>query len=176
MSIRNQSNSHTYSCEYCNGPRTKEGVNGSFCSEECHDKHRGENLLTYLENDHRLCANCGSKLKVVEPPTQAQLVKIQGYHSTKSLEDGGGYQYKTPLADAEELPTVCGSCGNCTLSKPFPEAQSIFLRECARGILASLREKRREGTHDKTIDDETFFEYLETPDDIPLALGRAIDG
>lgn len=195
MSIRNQSNSHAYSCEYCNGPRTQEGVEGSFCSKECHHSHEGQKLLNTLENDHCTCANCGSILKTIEKPKPERAFdhtgtgwtlnreknrwELEWYGQEETQKAAVGFQHRTIKAEIGEIGdhtgTICGNCGNCTLSRPFPETQDRFQLEYASGILDTIREKREEGTHSKGINAEQFFHALVETQDIPLALGRAIE-
>jgi len=58
-----------YDCVYCGGERTPGGgVRGSFCSNACHYKHKGEKAVNILRHDHRLCASCGRWVKEVSRP------------------------------------------------------------------------------------------------------------
>lgn len=193
MSIRQSTSaSHEYPCERenCSGTfEHGEDVEGSFCSKQCYHTYHGQKLLNTLENDHCTCANCGSVLKTIEKPKPERAFdhtgtgwtlnreenrwELEWYGQEESSKAAVGFQYRTYRADIHEFNTVCGNCGNCTLSKPFPESQSIFLEEYSRGLLDAL--ERKHSDHEKEIDRDEFFQHLETPDDIPLALGRAID-
>jgi len=173
-----------YTCAYCDGPRSEEGVDGSYCSEECSVSHDGQKLLNIIQTAHTHCANCGVRLKEVEKPPKSFLVG-KDMHSANSIV---GFQYTTPEADTGEIDvktdvqgretvatgTVCGECGNTNHSECFPEDQHRHLVEYGHRFLESLEGKRREGVHDKDIEEPVFFETLVKTDDLALALGRSI--
>lgn len=176
-----------YTCQQCGGPRTKEGVGGSFCSQTCWNRHKGEKLLNNIKHNHCFCSNCGARLKEIEKPTDEALRSIDGYHSTTAVV---GFQYRTPSADTGEIDvktdvqgretvstgTVCGECGNTNSGECFPEDRHRHLVEYGHRFLESLEEKREEGVHDKDVDDAVFFEALVESEDLALSLGRAIQG
>jgi len=181
-------NTPSYDCATPDCPNTfspGDAVAGSFCSEACKHRHTGQKLLNAVQHDHKFCANCGTQLKEIEKPTDETLRQIDGFHSTTALV---GYQYRTPQADTGEIDiddtpgreavstgTICGECGNTNQSEVFPEDHDRHLLEYGQRFLESLREKRREGVHDKRIDEQEFFDALVETEDLVLGLGRAIE-
>lgn len=70
MSTANPAPRETYQCETCGDPTPgHETVAGSFCSQSCHARHRGQKLLNKLEEDHTYCYSCFGRLKHVEEPS-----------------------------------------------------------------------------------------------------------
>lgn len=177
ISTRQQS----FECAYCGSERDKHGVDGSYCSKLCSTKHDGAKLLNLLRHTHTHCANCGTQIKEVEEPTDAQLRKIDGFHSTTSLI---GFQYQTEDGEMAQKEigdgpdsrlvtgTCCSNCGNTATYTNFPELQERHLFEYANGILESLEDKQDE--HNKDINRDTFFEMLIQTRDIEFSLGKAI--
>lgn len=71
MSTANTQHQETYECETCGGPRTRESsVAGSFCSTDCHARHRGRGILRELRRDHKYCFTCFARLKELDEPTE----------------------------------------------------------------------------------------------------------
>lgn len=167
-------------CKHCGDDYT-EFYSPGYCSERCYHAYQGQNLLNLIQYDHCFCGSCGERLKEIEEPTDAQLRKIDGYHSTTAVI---GYQYRTKHADigekGSEKPTgdeihtgiVCGRCGNSSLHTTFPELQENHLIEYGGRILDTLQEKSDE--HNKEIDAAQFFDALVETEDIAYALGQAI--
>ncbi len=176
------SQSSTASCKECDND-LDDFYSPGYCSEDCYHRYQGQKLLNIIENTHTHCANCGVRLKEVEKPPKEFLVGM-GQQSAESLV---GFQYTTPSAangevDVDDTPgreivstgTICGECGNTNSSECFPEDRHRHLVEYGHRFLESLEEKRREGVHDKDVDEPVFFEALVESDDLALALGRAI--
>lgn len=173
----------TYTCGECNTTCTTT-VADAYCSEHCRDKNTGRALLNSIRHDHTVCALCGTQLKELEKPPDTFIVG-KGMQTAESIV---GYQYQTPEADVGErvvsqkpgretitTGTVCGECGNTDPSQRFPELEDMACFQYGESILSAVREKRREGVHEKELDDETFFETLRVERDVCVALGRAID-
>jgi hypothetical protein len=143
----------------------------------------GSRVLATLEHDHKFCSTCGRRLKVVEPPTQEQLKRIDGLYSTKALEDGGGFQYRTPNAgigvidihsergEKQTTGTVCSQCGGTKHNERFPEQQNQHLIEYGWRIFTALEAKSDE--HNADLDRAMFFEMLLATEDLVFALGKA---
>lgn len=45
-------------------------VEGSYCSRDCYDRHRGRKLLRNIRHDHRFCWSCWKSKKTLEQPTE----------------------------------------------------------------------------------------------------------
>lgn len=168
-------------CKYCD-TEYGHGFDGQYCSRLCYFKQQGSKLLNLLRHDHRYCSNCGVQLKEVEEPTDAQLRKIDGFHSTNAVI---GFQYQTEHGEMAQKEigngpesrvvtgTCCSRCGNTATYTNFPELQDRHLFEYANGILESLEDKQEE--HNKEIDRDVFFEMLLETRDIEFSLGKAIE-
>lgn len=72
---------------------------GSFCSEDCAYRHRGQKVLNKIESDHRWCATCFRQIKTIDRPEGKYELKVEG---PKGRNDENvkkdclvGYQYKT---------------------------------------------------------------------------------
>lgn len=64
----------TYTCRHCGGPReAATSVGGSFCSERCLYRHRGEKALRRIASDHRWCATCFRQVKETTRPDDIEL-------------------------------------------------------------------------------------------------------
>lgn len=179
--------SETYPCSDrdCNTQfPPREAVAGSYCSTDCHHRHKGRKLLHTIQYDHKYCSNCGRQLKEIATPTKAFLVG-KPRHAAESIV---GFEYTTPHADTgavdvRETPgretvatgVICGECGNTNQSECFPEDHTTHLLEYGQLFLDSLRAKRREGVHDKHVDDAVFFEALVESGELAVSLGRAIN-
>lgn len=195
------STTRTDTCAYC----TQEfdiynAVEGSYCSQACHDRHRGEKLLNTVNHSHQYCALCGTRLKEVEPPKPDWAFDNTG-GSYEATEDGVtftfhgqeesrrsaiGFEYTTDAADTGEKTAyrtdsfelitsgiVCGECGNASLTDPQEEIQRDHLFEYASQILDSLRERKADGEFDCEIDEQTVFDVLVDVPDLALAVGIA---
>lgn len=116
----------TVECEQCGVDHDLAAVvRGSFCSTDCYYRHKGEDALRTVRNDHRFCGTCGGVLKEVTPPddewvneheSRAQFALNNGalYHNTSGeavldltrcpdeqrtqRESVCGYQYRTENA------------------------------------------------------------------------------
>lgn len=182
MSVQRQSTTET--CKYCDN-RIHDYFSPGYCSPLCYYKYHGQKLLNTIQHDHRWCTNCGRRLKEVEAPTQEQLKAIDGLYSTKALEDGGGYQYRTPNAGVGEITiqsergervttgTICDKCGNTSHHTEFPEDRDRHLLEYGERILSTLEDKEQE--HNKDISRSVFFDMLLDTEDLVFALGKAVE-
>lgn len=170
-------------CKHCNKPYDRYYTPG-YCSEDCYHTSEGRSLLNVVRHDHKYCTMCGSQLKEVEEPTDEALRQIDGYHSTTSVV---GFQYRTPSADHGEVNaggapgrelvrtgTVCGECGNTNSTECFPEMQDRFLLEYAQGLVDAIRDQRKAGVHEETVDQRVFMDALVETGDLELSLGRSI--
>jgi hypothetical protein len=195
------SKSRSDTCAYCNGEfEITNAVEGSYCSQICHDREQGQKLLNTVNHSHCYCALCGSKLKDVEPPkpdwafdnTDAAWehtddgVTLTWFSQEESRRAAIGFEYTTAAADTGEKTAhttgdfeqvtsgiVCGECGNASLTDPQEDMQREHLFEYASQILDSLRERKADGEFDCEIDEPTVFEVLVDVPDLPLAVGIA---
>lgn len=84
----------TAECSYCDGDRDPyASVAGSFCSTECHTKHRADKALNVVRNDHRICASCLRFVKTVESPDD-EWVNEHKSRSQFALRVGGLFHNK----------------------------------------------------------------------------------
>lgn len=87
MNVKHSHTSDGWTCIYC-GERFEppaSNIDESCCSDRCAIKREGSKLLNLLRHDHTICANCGTKFKSVEEPTDESLKHISGYHSTEAV-------------------------------------------------------------------------------------------
>ena len=105
MSTTQQSETATYTCDR-DGCQTEVEehalVHGSFCSQQCYDKHRGAKQLRNIKHDHRWCHGCFRQLKDIERPGDEYSVVI-GPVDHDAVADTArdvlvGYQYFTEHA------------------------------------------------------------------------------
>lgn len=85
---------HRYPCDYakCDAFRTPETtVEGSFCSRECYEHHKGWKILKTVRYDHSWCLTCFQPYKEIEPAPSSVTDKLTG-ESGRALK---GYQYPT---------------------------------------------------------------------------------
>jgi len=177
----------SYDCAYSDCQNTfpaNQAVAGSYCSEDCKHAHQGWKLLNTIQSDHKFCSNCGSQLKEVEKPPKTFLVGKTRAAANSIV----GFQYRTPDAatgeiDVDDTPgreqvstgTICGQCGNTNQQEVFPEDHHRHLVEYGHRFLEAIKEQRREGVHDKQVEESVFFDTLVRSDDLALALGEAIE-
>jgi hypothetical protein len=192
----------TDTCAYCNQVFSiSNAVAGSYCSEPCQHRHKGQKLLNTIQHTHTYCGSCGSKLKDIEPPKPEWAFDESGgawdhtddgeltysrFGQEESHKAAIGFEYTTDKADSglktayqtesfESVTSgiVCGECGNASLSDPQADLRKRFLFEYTSQILDSLRERKADGEFDCEIDEQQVFDVLTQVPDLPLAIGIA---
>jgi len=160
-----------YDCSFadCDGTRTRlSSVRGSFCSEECADRHDGRQFLRSLRQDHSVCWSCLRLRKELERPTD------ESRRGLGPVVDAAlvGYEYLTEHAEYGEFGVEC-TCGavDHDIEDYDRRDEGPFHWRMRRLVEATAAE----GQHDGTFDLEAFADTLWETDDLELAVGRAIE-
>lgn len=81
----------TYLCEACGHPTPASAtIAGSFCSTQCHARHRGQKLLNKLREDHTYCYTCFARLKTTEEPSE-QWTQEKASRVVTALDQGATF-------------------------------------------------------------------------------------
>lgn len=143
------------------------GVDG-HCCEACAARHRGQNLLDHIAQDHTICASCWRRRKTVERPT-AYARRGLGPVTDDALV---GYEDHTEHVEMGPYGLEC-ECGAIDHDiDGWDQHEGVPYHWYLKRV---VDEMRREGQHDYHFDLETFADTLWQTDDLPLAVGRAID-
>jgi hypothetical protein len=183
----------TYKCARCGTPVPQDQlVAETYCSDDCHDRDRGENLLENIRHDHRFCYNCFRRTKEIEkPPQHAPDVAIGYQYLTENAEIGQQERTadQTTIETDRTAPpadriisgaTVCSGCGTIDHRDSWQREEHISsIRDATLRLIDILQIMRTEGQHEFKIDAKTLIRTLtktarvESPD-WSLAVGRAI--
>jgi hypothetical protein len=158
-------------CAYC-GDETPlaELVDGSYCSDDCADRHRGERLFRSLQYDHRLCFACFRWLKEVDKARPRDPECVIGFqYLTENAEHG--------VKIDTDIPRVYRSCTMCTCGSQHQDdyLRDQDLRETLKRLVGVVAETRREGQHEYNINARVLTETVIETEDWELALGRALE-
>jgi hypothetical protein len=167
VSVRKQ---RQYDCAFpdCDQTRTEtSSVAGSYCSQDCADRHDGQRLLRQIETDHRFCWSCWRARKTIERPTDTARRGLGPVTDDALI----GYEYATEHVEMGPHGLEC-SCGSVDhrLEGWDRRAEGPYHWHI-KLIVSQLRE---EGQSDQVLDLATFADELWETDDLPLALGRAL--
>lgn len=142
-------------------------VAGSFCSQECADRHAGRSFLRDIHHDHRFCWSCLRIRKEIERPTD-ETRRGLGPITDEALV---GYEYYTEHAQLGEHGVEC-TCG--AVDHDIDEWLQREDGPYHWHLSLIVRETRAEGQHDKHFDLAKFADVYWTTDDLELALGSAL--
>lgn len=189
MSSNTPPATEAYFCQQCGGPRSPDAsVGGSFCSERCLYRHKGEKALRQIRSDHRFCATCFRRLKTVSRPADSRLEDAGLSRLTR--EAFVGYQYRTEHATdgvdevaAEERPsdrrlaysrTSC-ECGTVDPSDRHEVLRQLDPKQTVQSLWRCLVELERDGTLTHRPSRGAYLEALRKTDlDWSYAIGRAL--
>jgi hypothetical protein len=178
----------TYTCRYCDGPReAAASVGGSFCSERCFYRYRGEKALRRITSDHRWCATCFRQLKETTRPDDTELQdagvsklirqSFVGFedpteHAVEGVDDrehrDNPYRWTEFTRTSCECGTVDPTDRHAVLRDLDPKATMQSLWQC----LVALE---KYGTLQQRPSKPAYIEALrETTRDWTYAVGRAL--
>jgi len=164
-------------------------VRGSYCSQDCADRHDGRRLLRHLRQDHRVCSSCFRLKKDVEVPSEIfeqehfdrtgsgwtrdddGRVTLEFYGQDTAREAVVGIQHHTEHASMgpHGLECECGAVDHDS------ESDLLRSREAWHWWLAvTTRLHRAEGQRDDAVDPVTLADVYWATDDLELAAGRAL--
>jgi len=153
-------------------------IEDSYCSQTCKWEADGREFLSEFKYDHTHCFTCGTKLKEVSRPDDAEIRAFsKDPKSGWILEAFVGFQDTTEYADYGEKDfgtstgtgIVCGVCGNTTHSAHIEELSTEGMLEHVQLFLDGL-DTYTEESFDQT---EVLYGILDG-DSIELAVGRAL--
>lgn len=80
---------HLRECDHddCDTKRPKWELYAGFCSNKCHHRAKGAEVLEQIKYDHRLCATCFKPIKTVDKPSSEWLDK-NGSHVSVAINCG----------------------------------------------------------------------------------------
>lgn len=180
--------SETYTCQHCGGPfeRTT-SVCGSFCSERCLYRHRGEKALHQIVSDHRWCATCFRQIKTTHRPPESELrsmdvprhirdVFIGFQERTEHATEGVDIAERTDGSSRriEYTRTSC-SCGAVDPCDRHEVLRHLDPAETIQSLWACLNSLERDGTLQRRPDQDVYLKALRESDrDWVYAIGRAL--
>ena len=179
----------TYTCRHCNGSHDATAtVGGSFCSERCLYRHRGEKALRRIAADHRYCATCFRQLKTVDRPDDRVLEDAGVSKLTRSAFVGlqsrtehavDGVDEREPVGAVRDRPikftrTSC-ECGTVDPSDRHAVLRELDPKQTVQSLWACLVALERDGTLQKRPSKDAYLQALrETDLDWAYAVGRAL--
>lgn len=159
-----------YDCAFpdCDDTRTEtSSVQGSYCSQECADRHTGRKFVRLVREDHRFCWSCLRIRKEIEQPT-AFARRGLGPITDEALQ---GFEYHSEHVTMGEygLECTCGAVDH--------DIDGYFKREDGPyhwHILLLVEQITSEGQTNYDFDLATFADVFWETDDFELSLGRAL--
>lgn len=168
----------TYSCAYCGGTRSlTETVEGSYCSERCYYREKGEGAMNRVESHSRFCDSCYAPVRDVEPiPDRVR-------------PDADGFQYRTPNTTIgvddigrdryDRLERTRWSCGNCGAvdpdGGPIAECQNAALGEAIGNLFRALNWLYEREAIPERPGWDAYVEALRAyPRDAAFAVGKSV--
>lgn len=122
MSVTTSPERQLVQCGQCDDqyPQT-ESVAGSFCSQDCHLRSKGEGALAQIDSDHRFCSTCYRQVKTVERPPDAWVEDATSMIQA-ALDAGATVtQYDGHLAlDATDAATRRRTAGESVIGYQYP--------------------------------------------------------
>jgi len=165
-------------------------VAGSYCSQECHDRHAGRRLLRTIRQDHRFCWSCWRPRKELEQPTEEYRTRAFATSGVGLTVDGEGAltaeRYGQELSNEAVvgfehhsrhvtmgpygLECECGAIDHDNVD--WDKREDVAYHWQLKRVIQQMTD---EGAHDYQFDVVTFAEELWATDDLELAVGRAIE-
>lgn len=164
-----------YDCAHCGGPRTKAGIEGSYCSWDCVYRARGESLLAVVEADSRFCNTCYGRVRDIEPVPD----------DSKTTD---GLQYRTPRqtrgVDEREAPDglrvrftrISCVCGAVDPTETHADLQNVDLSGTVARLYRALVACYRREAIDHEPDRERYVEAVGKTRDARYVAGYAVFG
>jgi len=178
----------TYQCRHCGGPReAAASVGGSFCSERCLYRHRGEKALREIASDHRWCASCFRQVKETTRPDDRELqdagVSKLVRRSFVGFEDPTEHAVEgvderdhrgNPYRRTEFTRTSC-ECGAVDPNDRHAVLRDLDPKATMQSLWACLVALERTGTLQRRPSKNAYVEALREHDtDWLYAIGRAL--
>jgi len=142
---------------------------------ECYHRHKGENILRQIQNDHTFCSTCFGRLKRIDKPPQETIDKLKIHNGWESAQSLVGFQYTTPRVNYEHGFSFC-ECGNIDHYTDSDELRNVDLTDAITNLwslLVEYHEKDQFG--ENKPDKEVLLEALEESDmDFKYAIGKAV--
>ena len=145
------------------------GLQPGYCSLECYHKHKGENVLRQISNDHRFCSSCFRRQKSIEKPPE-WFLKDRPYSIRESIV---GFEYYTEHVSKDHGFSYC-ECGNVDHYATNKILQDIEPQVVIKNLGVLLAEYYNEGQLGSKPDFKTFTETLLESENHALAIGKAI--
>ena len=178
----------TYTCEHCGGPRKiSTSVGGSFCSEHCLFRHRGEKALRQIITDHRWCATCFRQIKTTHRPSEDDLKAMDvprhirdafiGYqdvteHATDGVDVTDAVEGSSRRIEYTRTSCSCGAVDPCDRHEVLRQLDPA---ETIQSLWTCLNRLERDGTLQRRPSQTPYLEALrESNRDWVYAIGRAL--
>lgn len=143
-------------------------VAGSYCSQDCADRHDGRRLLRNIREDHRFCWSCWRARKEIERPTAYARRQLDTWRIDDAVV---GFEYHTRHVDLGDhgLECECGAVDH-DIDEWITRTEGPY-----HWLLKLIIEQMNdEGQHHHSFDIATFADTYWRTDDLELAVGRAI--
>lgn len=172
---RDQTNPPTCaSCDAYRNPR--KSVRGSYCSEACYFRHRGQKALKNLEDDHRFCRTCFAQVKEIEDPPQRAPSFVVGYQYGTDAATSAARDYDREDAARPLVKERLGChCGATDLRSHDDVLATVDLERTLVNLWSALRVKHREDKVPDPDHSRLFAAYRETRD-LEYAVGAGLYG
>lgn len=165
-------------CAYCGGARDPyDSIEGSYCSERCYYRERGERILNQIEANHTLCATCFGKIKDIEPIPDSYCEYADGYqHKTEQTEHVID-EFSGPGETNHRIQSTRWGC-DCGCVNPrdvHAEIQNANLKTCIENCLYALYYLHERGAIPFPPSRQDYFDALRKHwRDAAYAIGRAV--
>ena len=178
----------TYTCRHCDGPRdAAASVGGSFCSERCLYRHRGEKAIRRIAADHRWCATCFRQVKTTHRPEDRLLEDAGVSKHTRSAFIGFQYPTEHATDGVDERPSehepyrrleftrISCQCGAVDPGDQHEEIRDLDPKTTLQSLWHCLVTLERDGTLHRRPSQDAYLDALrETNRDWVYAIGRAL--
>lgn len=157
---------------------------GSYCSTDCQNRSKGENLLESVVYDHRYCASCFTQLKNVRRAKESHPDCFIGFQylsgdtlkGEKHVRLPGNHDQQERVIESHG--TICGNCGATNHADTYLRENGLLddeYSEVAKRLFHAIGEFRKEGQHEFRVDVPVFVEvWNESPGEWAKALGASL--
>lgn len=163
-----------YHCEHCDANITPAeaitpNASNEFCDLECYYRHKGQNVLRQISQDHRWCSSCFSRRKTIEKPPEWFLED-----RPIPIRDAiVGFEYYTSVVQKAHGFAYC-ECGNV---EHFSE--NAFLRDldpntAIKNLGTLLGTYYNENQIPEKPAVKELVETIQTQEDYTLAIGKSV--